>query len=102
MVKHTIINISNRTLPVNGINVKAGEIGDIEMTHRLQWLIKNKFFEDLGEVTPKELVNEKNEGVSFYTLNKEDSKIEKSEDKKLKKKARRRKEKSIKKNGGYD
>jgi hypothetical protein len=50
-MKHKIKNISNRQIPVDGIEIapKQGEIVVVDMTERNKWLVKDKFYEDLGE-----------------------------------------------------
>lgn len=49
MVKHEIKNIANRIIPVEEFNPKPGQTVEVELTDRIRYLIKNKFFEDLGE-----------------------------------------------------
>lgn len=57
-MKHKLKNIANRPIPVDGTILipKSGEIVEAEITPKLEELIKNKFFEDLGEV---EITDEK-------------------------------------------
>lgn len=45
-----IKNISNRELPVDGLKRKLapGKIIKVELTPKIEYMIKNKFFEDLG------------------------------------------------------
>jgi len=54
-MKHRIKNIANRPIPVDGTNLKPKpeQIVKAEMTPKLEYMIKNKFFEDLGEVEVK-------------------------------------------------
>ena len=49
-IKHKLKNIANRALPVEGKLVVPGQIVQVELTSRLKYLIKNKFFKDLGLV----------------------------------------------------
>jgi len=51
-MKHRIKNIANRIIPVDGTNLKPKpeQIVKAEITPRIQYLINNKFFEDLGEI----------------------------------------------------
>ena len=51
-MKHRIKNIANRIIPVDGTKLKPKpeQIVKAEITPRLQYLIQNKFFEDLGEI----------------------------------------------------
>ncbi len=52
MIKHRLENIANRAVPVDGTDFKPepGQIVEAEITPRLEYMIKNHFFRDLGEV----------------------------------------------------
>lgn len=52
MEKHRLKNIANRPIPVDGTDLKpvSGEIVEAKITKKLKYMIKNKFFEDLGVV----------------------------------------------------
>ena len=54
-MKHKLKNIANRPIPVDGtdLNPMPGEIVEAEITNKLKYMIKNKFFEDLGIVEEK-------------------------------------------------
>ncbi len=53
-MKHKLKNIANRPIPIGTdgsiLSPRPGEIVEVEITGRLKYLIKNKFFEDLGIV----------------------------------------------------
>lgn len=56
-MKHKLKNITNRAIPLEGLDYapESGEIVEVEMTARNEYLVKNKFYEDIGEVTTTDL-----------------------------------------------
>ena len=52
-MKHKIKNISGKTLPTyDGTDrfIKSGEIMEVEVTEKVQYMLNNGFFENLGKV----------------------------------------------------
>lgn len=68
MVKHKLKNIANRPIPISGTDLIPipGEIVKVELTERLIYLIKNKFFEDLGECSIPDNSEDKKKDVSDF------------------------------------
>ena len=68
-MKHRIKNIANRTIPIDGTKLKPKpeQIVKAEITPRIQYLINNKFFEDLGEIeeVKKEIIEPIDEEKEF-------------------------------------
>ena len=101
-MKHKIKNIANRPIPVDGTKFKPvqGEVVEAEITPRLETMIKNGFFEDLGVVEEKKKAKEKKEEKEFEK-NKEawidarSRNINKATDKESKKKKKKKKKKSF-------
>ncbi len=87
-MKHRIKNIANRPIPVDGTDLipESGEIVEAEITSNLEAKIKNKFFEDLGEVEKEKIDKDKEEKEELKEDMESDNKdSEKKERKKLKK-----------------
>jgi len=72
--KHKLKNIANRTMPVDGTDLTPGhgEVVEAEITPRLLYLIKNKFFEDFGPCPRKEEEPKKEEEIQTIDDNVEE------------------------------
>ena len=47
-MKHKLKNIAKFPMPIGELKAKPGEIVEAELTPKIEYLIKNNFFEDLG------------------------------------------------------
>lgn len=99
-MKHRLKNIANRPIPLEGTDVipEPGEVAEVEMNDRNRYLVKNKFYEDLGEVELKESTPPKEEATELFSeklrkAEEEDKKAEEEEhsytDRKKKKRSKR-------------
>lgn len=102
-MKHKIKNIANRAIPVDGTNLKPepGKIVKAEITPKLEKMIKDGFFEDLGAIEEKKKAKEdmkakvgipdsiKDDGINTNKTPYKESK------KKKKRKKKKKKEKSF-------
>ena len=93
MTKHKLRNIANRGIPIEGIDFvpEPGQIVDVELTSRNNYLIQNKFYEDLGEAfkddSPKKKEKEeKQEAENTFVGSEEKTPTIKQSKKKKKKK----------------
>ena len=69
-MEHKLENIANRAIPVDGTDLipEPGEIVQAEITPRLQYMIKNNFFKDLGEIKKAKIKKKKEKEMAKAML----------------------------------